>query len=251
MPGGLGDHGEEGAEGGFGARSIEPGSEARIPAFGIAIDLHLVDDRVRVREDADLVQDLVIDVRPNAKVKPKSHRFGHRSATAAVAYSPERGGGPSRSSGQGAGQAGVSNPPSPMSRGEFPTSRGIRPVIGPPLEVAAAVESVASAPSGPFPTHRSGVMPCTCATAGPAGISVRPAIADTIKTLLHRSVRFIDMSIDLLRIGDFEGLRAPVDPGSSVRFTPGPAFLQPADRDGDQTGDVFRSRQGHDVDRRR
>ena len=37
---------------------------------------------------------------------------------------------------------GALNPPSPMSSGELPTSRGIRPVMGPPLAAAARVTSV-------------------------------------------------------------------------------------------------------------
>jgi hypothetical protein len=84
MSGGLGDHGEQGAERGLSARSIDPGHEARVPAFGITRSLHLVDDRVGVREQRDLVQGLVIDIRPDAKVKPsrpparagsRTHRF--------------------------------------------------------------------------------------------------------------------------------------------------------------------------------
>ena len=74
MPGCLGDHREERTEGGMGTGSIDPGHEASILALRITRCLHLIHDRVRVREDADLVQHLVIDVRPHAKVKSVPHR---------------------------------------------------------------------------------------------------------------------------------------------------------------------------------
>ena len=53
--------------------------------------------------------------------------------------------------GYGAGQAGVSNPPSPIVSGALPTSRGIRPVIGPMLVADAGVVSVRLAPSAATP----------------------------------------------------------------------------------------------------
>src|SRR6266536_217409 len=89
--------------------------------------------------------------------------------------------------GYGAGQAGVSNPPSPTVSGALPTSLGISPVIGPPLAAAAGVVSVRSAPSVVVPTQRNGVMPCTWATAGAAGSTASPpAIASATRPVLSR-----------------------------------------------------------------
>jgi ABC-2 type transport system ATP-binding protein len=86
-----------------------------------------------------------------------------------------------------AGQAGVSNPPSPIVSGALPTSLGIRPEIGPPFAADAGVVSVWSAPSSTMPTQRSGVMPWTCAMAGLAGSRAIPlATASATITALHR-----------------------------------------------------------------
>jgi hypothetical protein len=103
--------------------------------------------------------------------------------------------------GQAAGQAGVSNPPSPMFNGELPTALGIKPEIGPPSSAVAGVMSVRLAPSSSTPTQRSGVMPCTWPVAEPAGSSATPlAIASTATSdllLLHGPVPF-PTPIDLL-----------------------------------------------------
>src|SRR5215216_2657374 len=86
-----------------------------------------------------------------------------------------------------AGQAGVSNPPSPTVSGALPTSRGIRPEIGPPLAAEAGVVSVWLTPSLAVPTQRRGVMPWTCAAAGLAGSSAIPlATASATSRVLDR-----------------------------------------------------------------
>jgi hypothetical protein len=86
-----------------------------------------------------------------------------------------------------AGQAGVSNPPSPLVSGALPTSLGIRPEIGPPFAAEAGVVSVWLAPSSAVPTQRRGVMPWTCAVAGLAGSSAIPlATASATITALDR-----------------------------------------------------------------
>jgi hypothetical protein len=86
-----------------------------------------------------------------------------------------------------AGQAGVSNPPSPVVSGALPTSLGIRPEIGPPFAAEAGVVSVWLAPSLTVPTQRRGVMPWTCAAAGLAGSSAIPiATASATSTALDR-----------------------------------------------------------------
>src|SRR6266540_2686062 len=91
-----------------------------------------------------------------------------------------------------AGQAGVSNPPSPTVSGALPTSLGIRPEIGPPLAAEAGVVSVWLAPSLAMPTQRRGVMPWTCAMAGLAGSSAIPlATASATSTVLDRFRGFL------------------------------------------------------------
>src|SRR5207247_6427466 len=58
-------------------------------------------------------------------------------------------------------------------KGALPTSRGMRPVIGPPFAADAGVSFVRLAPSKETPTQRSGVMPWTWALATPAKAPLR------------------------------------------------------------------------------
>src|SRR5215218_1973108 len=106
-----------------------------------------------------------------------------------------------------AGQAGVSNPPSPTVSGALPTSRGIRPEIGPPLAAEAGVVSVWLAPSLAVPTQRRGVMPWTCAAAGLAGSSAIPlATASATSTALDRCRRVLPLIIAGLLSGSPTGV---------------------------------------------
>lgn len=59
-------------------------------------------------------------------------------------------------------------PPSPIVSGALPTSRGMRPVMGPPFAAAAGVLSVWLAPALALSTVQpsGGVMPWTCPNAG-------------------------------------------------------------------------------------
>ncbi len=71
----------------FGTRGIDPRGEATTLHIGIAGHLDGLDDRVGVRPYQDLVQGLVVHVRPEKELNPVKHQW-HRSGAAPCSTRP-------------------------------------------------------------------------------------------------------------------------------------------------------------------